>query len=63
MNVTVKGIGDLAVYFGKESREVELPENARVRDLLQWIEQDWGEVFPPYFWDYEKHNSAGQFFW
>jgi molybdopterin converting factor small subunit len=59
MNITVKGIGDLAVYFGKEPREVELPDHACVRDLLQRIEQYWGTIFPPYFWDYEKHQFRG----
>ncbi len=59
MKVIVKGIGDLRDYFGKESREIALPENARVKDLLQCIEQHWGAGFPAYLWDFEKHQFRG----
>jgi len=59
MNVVLKGIGDLKDYFGKEPREVELPQNAHVRDLLKCIEQIWGTNFPPYLWDFEKHQFRG----
>jgi sulfur carrier protein ThiS len=59
MKVIVRGIGDLAEYFGKEPREVELPKDGRVRDLLQVIEQHWGAGLPAYLWDFEKHRFRG----
>jgi len=59
MKVIVKGIGDLKDYFGKEPREVELPQPACIRDLLMSIEQLWGTRFPPYLWDFEKHQFRG----
>ncbi len=59
MKVIVKGVGDLVEYFGKEPRPVELPEDGRVRDLLQVIEQNWGAGLPPYLWDSEKHKFRG----
>jgi sulfur carrier protein ThiS len=59
MNVVIKGIGDLKDYLGKEPREVELPQNARVKDLLMSVEQHWGSGFPPYLWDFEKHQFRG----
>ncbi len=59
MKVMVKGIGDLAEYFGKEPRPVELIKDARVRDLLKFIEQQWGAGLPPYLWDFEKHQFRG----
>ncbi len=59
MKVMVKGIGDLAEYFGKESRSVDLPDNGRVKDLLQAIEQTWGAGLPAYLWDFEKHQFRG----
>ncbi len=59
MKVIIKGIGDLADYLGKEPREVELQKEARVRDLLQAIEQNWGAGLPPYLWDFAKHQFRG----
>ena len=62
MIVIVKVIGDLKDYFGKEPHEIELPEHARVRELYQRIEQFWGAEFPPYLWDFEKHQFRGPIF-
>jgi sulfur carrier protein ThiS len=59
MNVVLKAIGDLKDYLGKEPREVELPQNARVRDLLKYIEQHWGAGLPAYLWDFKKHQFRG----
>jgi hypothetical protein len=38
---------------------VELPENARVRDLFQQIETRWGANLPAYLWDSELHQFRG----
>jgi sulfur carrier protein ThiS len=62
MKINLRAIGDLREYLDKKPREVELPENARVRDLLQFIEQHWGAGFPAYLWDYEKHAFRGPVF-
>ena len=59
MNVIVQAIGDLKNYFGKEPHEVHLPEDAHVRELMIHIEQLWGAAFPPYLWDFEKHQFRG----
>lgn len=59
MNVIIKGIGDLKDYFGKEPQIVELPQNGLVRELLKCIEAQWGTRFPPYLWDFEKHQFRG----
>ena len=59
MKVSVKGIGDLKEYFVKEPREVELPEGARVCDLLQCIGQIWGSGLPKYLWDFEQNQFRG----
>ena len=59
MKVVVKGIGDLREYFGREPRELELPEGARVSDLLQRIGQVWGAGLPRYLWDFEKSQFRG----
>lgn len=62
MHVTVKGIGDLTDYLGKEPWEVELPEDSCARDLFQQIEARWGAIFPPYLWDTEQHQFRGPVF-
>ncbi len=62
MKVIIKGIGDLRDYFGKAPREVALPEHAYLRDLLLYIEQEWGTNLPAYLWDFEKHQFRGPVF-
>lgn len=59
MIVTVRGIGDLSEYFGKQPRAVELAEGARIRDLLERIEVLWGAGLPAYLWDFEQHRFRG----
>jgi molybdopterin converting factor small subunit len=62
MKVTLKAIGDLREYLGREAWVVELADPACIRDLLERIEQDWGAGFPAYLWDFEKHQFRGPVF-
>ncbi len=59
MIVTIKAIGDLRTYFGRQSRQVELPAGATARDLCQRIEQIWGTGLPAYLWDFASHQFRG----
>jgi molybdopterin converting factor small subunit len=59
MKIRLKSIGDLREYFGREPQEIELPENAVMRDLFPVIEERWGTVLPAYLWDREKKRFRG----
>ena len=54
MKIRLKSIGDLRDYFGREPREIELPENAIMGDLFPVINEYWGTILPAYLWDREK---------
>lgn len=59
MRIILKPIGDLRDYFGREPLEIELPENATVKDLLTIIGKDWGTKLPTYLWDAQKGAFRG----
>lgn len=59
MKVVIKPIGDLREYFGREPQEVELPDSAVVRDLLDAIGKRWGGILPAYLWDSQKNAFRG----
>lgn len=62
MMITLKTIGDLRDYFGREPQEIELPENSSVKDLLQFIGEHWGKILPNYIWDSETNNFRSPVF-
>jgi sulfur carrier protein ThiS len=59
MKITLKTIGDLRDYLGREAQQVELPENSIVKDLLCWIEDRHGAKLPAYLWDTQEHKFRG----
>ena len=59
MTITLRCLGPLRDYFGRELQTVELPDHATARDLLQWIEEHCAAGFPQYLWDYERHQFRG----
>lgn len=59
MEVTVKAIGDLREYFGREPHTVVLSESAVLNDLLLAIEERWGVGLPSYLWDFNSHQFRG----
>jgi molybdopterin converting factor small subunit len=59
MKITLKTIGELRDYLGREPQEVDLPENAIIKDLLRWIEDHYGSKLPAYLWDSQEHQFRG----
>jgi molybdopterin converting factor small subunit len=59
MKVTLKCSGYLRSFFGQGAETVELPENASIQDLLDWIEQHHGSQLPPRLWDFGRHRFRG----
>jgi molybdopterin synthase sulfur carrier subunit len=59
MKVTLKTIGDLRDYLGREPQEVDLPEGANLKDLLRWVEDRYGATLPAYLWDAQEHQFRG----
>lgn len=57
--VTVRAIGDLRDYFGRDPVVVELPDAAVARDLLDAIDARWGAGLPAYLWDRENRRFKG----
>ncbi|RCK74722.1 MAG: hypothetical protein ANABAC_1439 [Anaerolineae bacterium] len=59
MKVLFRPIGDLRDYFGREPQEIELPNNAVVRDLLEVVAERWGNALPAYLWDSQNRTFRG----
>lgn len=59
MKITLKTIGDLRDYLGREPQEIDLPENAIIKDLLLWIEDHYHTKLPAYLWDSQEHQFRG----
>lgn len=59
MLITLRSIGDLREYFGRDPQTVELPEGSTVQHLLAAIEQRFAPRFPAYLWDFEQHCFRG----
>ncbi len=62
MRIFFKPIGDLRDYFGREPQEIELPDHAVVRDLLEVIAERWGSALPTYLWDVQQRAFRGAVF-
>jgi hypothetical protein len=59
MRITLKSVGDLAEYFGREPHTVELPEGSGADALLQVIQERWGGQLPAYLWDAGQARFRG----
>ena len=59
MKITLKTVGDLRDYLGREPQQVDLPENSIVMDLLRWIEERHSSKMPAYLWDAQEHKFRG----
>jgi sulfur carrier protein ThiS len=59
MRVFVKALGQMKRFLGEESREIELPEEATVRDFLGFLHENWREHFPDYLWDAKQRRFRG----
>ena len=62
MKILLRSIGDLRDYFGRDPQEIELKENATLKDLLQAIDEQWGSALPPYLWDRANKRFRGSVF-
>ena len=62
MKVLFRSIGDLRDYFGREPQEIELTENATLKDLVIAISERWGKTLPPYLWDAANKQFRGPVF-
>ena len=62
MKVRIRSIGDLRDYFGRDPQEIDLKENATLRDLVLAIDDRWGKTLPPYLWDASKKQFRGPVF-
>jgi len=62
MKILLRSIGDLRDYFGRDPQEIELKENATLKDLLQAIDEQWGSALPPYLWDRANKQFRGSVF-
>ncbi len=59
MRVSLKAIGDLRDYFGRDPEIIELPEGAVAQDLLNAIHARWGASLPAYLWNQQTHQFKG----
>lgn len=59
MHVTVRAIGDLRDYFGREPADIELPDGADARALLDVLDARWGASLPGYLWDRQARRFKG----
>jgi len=59
MTVRVKAFGQMKRYLGEHVRETELPNNARLSDLLLYVEKHWRNQIPDFLWNEKKHRFRG----
>ena len=56
MIVRLRFFGPLTRYTGSAPVVVDLPEHTRLRDILEYIAEHWGDQFPTQFWDSQKRQ-------
>ncbi len=59
MMLRLRIFGSLEKYFGSACLEIELPDGAKLRDLLDYVDAHWGDKLPPQFWDAEAKRFRG----
>lgn len=59
MLIRLRVFGALERYLGGDHHEVELPQGATVRDLMDLIDERWGDELPSQFWDPEMKRFKG----
>ena len=59
MHVYLKAIGMFTQYLGKEPIQVELEDQATLRDLFGHIDRCLTDRFPEYLWNPEKRRFRG----
>jgi molybdopterin converting factor small subunit len=59
MTVRVKAFGQMKRYLGEHVRKAELPNSARLSDLLRHIEKHWRSQIPDFLWSEKKHCFRG----
>jgi sulfur carrier protein ThiS len=59
MRVCVKALGQMKQFLGEGSLEIELPEEATVKDFLRFLHENWRERFPAYLWNAKQRRFRG----
>ncbi len=59
MKISLRTIGDLRDYFGREPAEIVLADNAIMEDLLSEIDSRWGLILPNYLWNRQEKRFRG----
>jgi molybdopterin converting factor small subunit len=59
MLIRLRIFGALERYLGGDRHEVELRQGATVRDLMDLIDERWGDELPSQFWDPERKRFQG----
>jgi len=59
MHVLLKATGMFTRYLGKEPIQVELEDQATLRDLFGHIDRFLADRFPEYLWNPEKRRFRG----
>ena len=59
MKVNLIAKGTLKKYFGAEKISIELPEKAKVSDLLIQIDQTMGDHIPDFLWNKAESRFRG----
>jgi hypothetical protein len=59
MLVQLRVLGSLERYLGGARRELDLPEGATLRDLLDQVDTRWGSALPARFWDEDAKRFQG----
>lgn len=59
MTVRVSALGQMKRYLEGCCGEIELPDGARLADLLRYIDTCWSERFPEHIWDKTRQRFRG----
>ncbi|MBD3306324.1 hypothetical protein GF339_07970 [candidate division KSB3 bacterium] len=56
MIVQLRFFGPFTQYTGHAPLAIDVPEDARLQDVVEYIADQWGGVFPPQLWDQQNRR-------
>ena len=59
MKIRVTAFGQIKRYIENYCGKISLPDDARLADLLHYIDRHWSKELPEYLWNKDKKQFRG----